>query len=162
MGIFIASRELLCLWSRTCKVFVIWVLTFCRHNHYRIFSIIPGFVLHAGVLQIVLYWLLHLIHLFLKFIFPFAIRRFDTKKWKRIFHVTELILIILFTVLAPVYIVLGSKYYPYGFPPVLCVPNANLTFYTLVLPIIVMLCLGTSIIVLMLWRLQMVSSYSRR
>ena len=124
------------------------------------FYVTAGFVLHAGVLQIVLYWLLHLIHLFLKFIFPFAIRRFDTKKWKRIFHITELILIILFTIIAPIYIILGSKYYPYGYPPVLCVPNATLTFYTLVLPIILMLCLGTCIILLMLWRLQMVSCMS--
>lgn len=126
------------------------------HISYSILCVITGFILHAGVLQIVLYWLLHLIHLFLKFIFPFAIRRYDTKKWKRIFHITELILINLFTVIVPIYIVVDSKYYPYGFPPVLCVPNATLTFYSLVLPIILMLCLGTCVILLMLWRLQVV------
>jgi len=120
--------------------------------------VIAGFVLHAGMLQIILYWLMHLIHLFLKFIFPFAIRRFDTRKWRRIFHITEFILINLVTIMAPTYIIFGSKYYPYGYPPVLCIPNATLTFYALVLPIILMLCLGTCIILLMLWRLQMVST----
>ena len=116
-----------------------------------------GFILHAGVLQIVLYWLLHLIHLFLKFIFPFAIRHIDTKKWRRIFHITEVILINLLSMIAPTYILVDSKYYPYGYPPVLCIPNATLTFYALVLPIILMLCLGTCIIPIMFWRLQMVS-----
>ena len=120
---------------------------------------ITGFILHALVLQIVLYWLLHLIHLFMKFIFPFAIRRYDTRKWKRIFHITEVIAINLLTAITPIYTVVDSKYYPYGFPPVLCVPNATLTFYSLVLPLIFMLWIGTSIILLMLWRLQMVSGW---
>ena len=146
-------------WIKSLFKFAYYVIRDILSNCYPIvfFVLTAGFVLHAGVLQIVLYWLLHLIHLFMKFIFPFAIRRFDTKKWKRIFHITELILINLITVVAPIYIILDSKYYPYGYPPVLCVPNATFTFYALVLPIIVMLCLGTCIILLMFWRLQMVS-----
>lgn len=135
------------------------LLLFCMNNTYSIdfLHLTIGFILYAGTQQVVLYWLVHLIHLFLKFIFPFAIRRFDTKKWKRIFHVTEFIFINLVTVIGPIYALVDSKFYPYGFPPVLCIPNATLTFYAWVLPVILMLCLGTCIIVLLFWRLQMVS-----
>jgi len=118
-----------------------------------------GFLVHAGIVQIMLYWLLHLIHLFLKFVFPFTIRHVDTKKWKRGFHIAEVILITVVTCIAPIYVLTGSKYYPYGYPPNLCIPNADVTFYTVVAPTAIILCIGTCLILLMFWRLQVVSFY---
>ena len=106
-----------------------------------------------------LYWLLHLIHLFLKFVFPFSIRRIDTKQWKRGFHVGEVILVNVVTSIAPICVLTASKYYPYGYPPNLCIPNASLTFYTILVPITIILCVGTCLILLMFWRLQLVSFY---
>ena len=122
-----------------------------------VFISCAGFITHAGVVQIVLYWLLHLIHLFFKFFFPFAIRRVDTKNWKRAFHIGEVIFVNVTTCIAPIYILIKSKYYPYGYPPNLCIPNADLTFYSGLLPIVIFLCTGTCLLVLMFWRLQMVS-----
>ena len=124
-----------------------------------IVSFSAGFLVHAGIIQIMLYWLLHLIHLFLKFVFPFTIRHVDTKKWKRGFHIAEVIFITVVTCIAPIYVLTGSKYYPYGYPPNLCIPNADVTFYTVVAPTAIILCIGTCLILLMFWRLQVVSFY---
>jgi len=106
-----------------------------------------------------LYWLLHLLHLFFKFVFPFAIRSVDTKNWKRGFHIGEVILINLLSAVAPVYVLTASKYYPNGFPPNLCIPDATLAFYSVLLPITIIVGVGTCLILVMFWRLQMVSAY---
>ena len=92
--------------------------------------------------------------------FPFAMRTVESKNWKRAFHIGEVIFVHVTTCIAPTYILITSKFYPYGYPPNLCIPNATFTFYTVVLPVALLICIGTCLIVLMFWRLQVVSMCS--
>jgi len=102
-------------------------------------------------------WLLHLIHLFIKIAFPFWSRTLTVKRTKIILHVTEVGGAIFVSVLSPMIFVLTSEYNVFRFPPVLCVPSSKVYFYTVCLPMCIIIALGVILDVVMLWILREVS-----
>jgi len=101
-------------------------------------------------------WLLHVIHLFIKIVFPVKSRQLDFKRTKIILHVTEVIGASFITILAPVVFVSVSEYNIGRFPPVLCLPSREVGFYTMCVPLCAVIGAGVILTVIIFWRLHQV------
>ena len=90
-------------------------------------------------------WLLHLLHLFLGITFPFWSRFLNEKKWKIRLHVVEVLGSVVLCSLAPTIFVSVSEYVPGRFPPLFAVPSREVIFYTIVLPLAIILAGGINL-----------------
>ena len=104
-----------------------------------------------------MFWLLHLIHLFIKIFLPVWSRKLDRKQTKIILHVTEVTGAFILCGLAPIIFVSVSEYSFKRFPPMLCFPSRKVNFYTVCLPLCVMLGSGVILAILMFWNLHKVN-----
>ena len=118
---------------------------------------IAGFVFHWGLVLLAEFWLLHVIHLFIKIAFPMWSRKLDRKQTKIIIHIVEVAGALFLATLAPTLNVIFSKYRFGRFPPVICFPSREVSFYTACLPLCIILAIGTILAVIMFWILHKVS-----
>ena len=123
------------------------------------YFLIIGIVFHWSFVLMATFWLLHLIHLFMKIYLPIWSRKLDRKRTKLILHVTEAVGAIILCSLAPIVYVSVSEYTFGRFPPMLCVPSRTVTFYTMCLPLCILLGSGVILAVIMFWMLHKVNSY---
>ena len=84
-------------------------------------------------------------------------RNLDRKQTKIILHVVEIAGALCLGTLAPVVNIIYSKYQFGRFPPVLCLPSKEVSFYTVCLPLCIMMAIGTILAVIMFWILHKVS-----
>jgi len=117
-----------------------------------------GIVFHWGLILLAAFWLLHLIHLFIKIAFPMWSRKLDRRQTKIILHVTEVTGAFILCGLAPIIYVSVSEYSFGRFPPLICVPSKKVDFYTLCLPLCIMMGTGVILAIIMFWMLHKVSS----
>ena len=103
-------------------------------------------------------WLLHLIHLFIKITFPLWSRKLDRKKIKFILHVMEVAGAIFLCSIAPTLVAIFSKYQFGQFPPLICNPSKEISFYTICLPLCTIMGIGMILAIIMFWILHKVSS----
>jgi len=111
---------------------------------------------HWLLVLLSMFWLLHLIHLFLKIVFPLWARRLDFKRTKNILHVTEVVGAVFLSGLAPIIFVSVSEYNIARFPPLLCYPSRAVTIYTMCLPICITIGSGVIISIITFWILHKV------
>ena len=104
------------------------------------------------------FWLLHLIHLFMKIHSPIWYRNLDIKRTKLILHVTEVIGATILCSLPSIIYVSVSEYRIVRFPSLFCIPSKAVTFYTICLPLCVLLGSGVILMVIMFWMLHKVNS----
>ena len=104
------------------------------------------------------FWLLHLIHLFMKIAFPMWSRQLDRKQTKNILHVVEVAGGIFLCTLAPMFNVIFWKYQFGRFPPLICVPSKEVSFYTICLPLCIVIETGVILAIIMFWILYKVSN----
>ena len=90
-------------------------------------------------------WFLHLFHLFLGVAFPFRSRFLNEKKWKIRLHVLEMLGSVVLCSLAPTIFVIVSEYVPERFPPLFAVASREVIFYTIVLPLAIILAAGINL-----------------
>ena len=111
-----------------------------------------GMVFYYVLLQQAVWWFFHVFLMFWKIRFPFHARSFETDGYFKRIHITCVILGLLIP-LIPVITVLGSEGFTITiFPPLLCnSKTADPVFYALVLPIIVLLQVGVSLLVVIFW-----------
>ena len=119
---------------------------------------VTGFLFQWGLMLLAEFWLLHVIHLFIKIAFPMWSRKLDRKQTKIFLHVVEVCGALFLTTLAPTLIVILSKYQFGRFPPVMCFASKEVTFYTTCLPLCIILAIGTILAVIMFWMLHKVSN----
>ena len=103
------------------------------------------------------FWLLHLIHLFIKIIFPLWSRKLDEKQTRITLHVIEAVGAFILCGLAPIAYISTSKYVFGRFPPLICVPSKDVYFYTVCLPMCIMIGTGVILTIIMFWMLHKVS-----
>ena len=116
-----------------------------------------GLIFHWLLVLLSVFWLLHLIHLFLKIAFPMWSRTLNVKRTKIILHVTEVGGATLLSGLAPIIFVSVSEYNFGRFPPVLCFPSRAVTFYTMCLPVSITIGSGVILAIITFWILHKVS-----
>ena len=103
-------------------------------------------------------WLLHLIHLFIKITLPVWSRKLDRKQTKIILHITEVTGAFTLCGLAPIVYVSVSKYSFAQFPPLFCIPSKEVIFYTICIPLCIIVGIGVILAIIMFWKLHKVSS----
>ena len=117
-----------------------------------------GFLILSGTNLYSLFWLLYISHLALKIFYPLkSIQVFNSDHSREVF-IAE-ILIAFFIATVPSIVSIGlSSIGIVTFPPIQC-GNSNRTyyFYTAVLPIMIVTCISGSLMILVLYKLHMVS-----
>ena len=87
--------------------------------------------------------------------FPFHSRSFKART--KYIHVIMVVIALLLPLVPAIICGVIGGYTMTDFPPILCVgSDADATFYSLVLPIIIILGTGTSLLVIMFWKIHMV------
>ena len=124
-------------------------------------SLVLGLIFHWLLMLLFVFWLLHLIHLFIKIAVPIWSRKLDRKRTKIILHVTEVTGAFVLCGLTPIVFVSVSQYSFRQFPPVFCSPSREVDFYTVCLPLCVVVGTGVILAILMFWMLHKVNSYIR-
>ena len=119
---------------------------------------ISGIVFHWGLVLLGAFWMLHLIHLFIKIVSPIWSRKLDRKQTKMVLHVTEVTGAFVLCGLAPI-IFLSVSHYSFAlFPPIICFPSKEVNFYTMCLPLCIMIGTGVILAIIMFWVLHKVSA----
>ena len=95
-----------------------------------------GFILHAGILCFGGFLLFHLAHLLFSLVLPFEARSF-MKKYSKIAHVVEVIVVLVLGLLPGTIVLSTSKYQIDRFPPDTCYPNIEIMFHSFILPVII-------------------------
>ena len=117
-----------------------------------------GFVVHAAVLLMHFFWIMHLLHMFTRLAFPMKARNFDQSSYRHWFHIVEVGGAMLVAIIPPIAVVSASEYNVPSFPANYCVPEPRVAYYTELLPINVILGAGVCLIVTIFWMLHQVSS----
>ena len=115
-----------------------------------------GFIVWYSMMQFILLWIMHISFIFWKIYFPMSTILKNIRRTKYI-HGICLIAAVLLPLISPMASHLKDGFVIGSFPPFFCVGNNNaVSFYTLLLPLNILLGVGTSLLVLMFWRLHMV------
>ena len=132
------------------------------------FCVISGMVFHYTMLQLVLWWVFHIMALFWKIQFPFHARRFESARRVPYLHFTAVVLALVLPAI-PIIIAMieyavqdskNSSSSPAGklgfglirFPPILCIGNdRDVTYYSLILPLNLIVIVGMALLVLVFW-----------
>lgn len=117
-----------------------------------------GFAFHWVIMLLAVSWLLHLVHLFIQIIFPLWSRKLNRKQMKIILHVVEVAVTLFLCSLAPTLFVVLSEYKFGRFPPLLCSPSKEVSFYTICLPLCMIMGIGMNLTIIMFWILHKVSN----
>ena len=127
---------------------------------------------YYGLLQVSCWWLCHVSILFWKITFPFHARSCDLDQRTRYIHIACVVVCFLLPLL-PIIVIIGHDLRTnpettdssitngaigtlgFGrpqFPPIVCTGiDGDATFYSLVLPIIIILAIGLTLLMLMFW-----------
>lgn len=130
---------------------------------------LSGIVFYYTLFQITLWWFFHIAALFWGFRFPFHYRSFKRLKRLRYVHIACVILGLVLPVI-PVFVTVvvdnatsapGSPnslgFGITNFPPILCAGvDANATFYSLILPVVILTEAGMTLLVFTFWDVRKV------
>ncbi|XP_019850181.1 PREDICTED: uncharacterized protein LOC109580977 [Amphimedon queenslandica] len=117
---------------------------------------VTGAIFHYFYLNMTLWWFFHVMSIFYKVMFPVFAKEHKNKD--KFIHIVLLILGILIPIPGVLLALTVKKYKSYTlftFPSYVCVPrNGELQYYSLLLPLDVLLGIGLFCLVLILWRLH--------
>ena len=143
--------------------------------------IITGVMWSYFIFQAAFWWLFHMSVLFWKVFFPFHAHRFGVSGKYKYIHVVCLIIGIFLpmstvitsmsefgvesrnkadniTSAIDLFVSGGLGYANMRFPPVLCRPSdGEVAFYSLILPLAIIQAIGSTMLILLLWRIHRVS-----
>ncbi len=139
------------------------MLVFTEYILYYLISSHTGVVFYHVLLQLLLWWLFHVTMLFWNIRFPLHARVFEethpsTMKCIHIACVTLALLVPWIPVIAAF---ATGGFFNASFPPELCTGrNADATFYSLVVPLIIMMQIGVTMLIVIFWTLHKVWYYA--
>ena len=116
-----------------------------------------GFVWTSGIFLYGLFWVLYILHLALKLLYPLKSMKLDRSDYSGRIHIMEILTV--FVIGTTPYIVFAStsQYEIIIFPPFYCGPNTTYLFYGTVLPTLTIGCFGLILMLLVLYKLHIVS-----
>ena len=135
-------------------------------------------VVYYFALQVSIWWIMNILILLWRVYFPIEARALNSTKSQIVLHVTCVLVALLLPLIPAITPIIenaitekkSNQSVPgtlgYGlilFPPVICsVLDANMTFYTLILPTLLFLLVGTISLVLVIWKIHKVCIHYRR
>ena len=127
-----------------------------------VFSLgLTGAVFIYENLNLSLIWICHVSFMFVKLTFPFHARSLEAFGYKKCILAVFLVVSLLVPIV-PVATIFGTNGFAMvTFPPFFCFPkNGDATYYSLTLPITVILAIGTAMLVIIIWNVhKVISSY---
>ena len=125
---------------------------------FTLMYVFVGFVILTGILLYSYFWLLYTCHLSLKIFFPLKSARLFDSDNKRVVYITEILIGIIITTAPSIVNTALYNYEIISFPPVQC-GNSNRTyhFYTLILPLMTVVCLCGIMMSLTVYKIHVVS-----
>ena len=116
-------------------------------------GVVESYILNQGTL----WWILNISAIYWKVQFPFHSRYYDKTNRTRYIHVACVVAAICFPIISPVTISLKGGFTVTRIPPIVCLgKNLDANFYTLVLPNAILYAIGTTLLLLILWRIRKV------
>ena len=129
----------------------------CNYRLYLL-CICVGFVLQSGALMFFGFWIFHLAHLLYSLISPMRSQHLmNSKRFRRIAHLIEVVIISVYGLLPSIVIVSTSGYQFIGFPPVCNNEIPDVFFYTLIFPMSIEATVGLCMLLVSLWLLHKVN-----
>ena len=123
--------------------------------HYIVFV---GSLITSGVTTYTYFWLLYVSHLGLKVFYPLKSAKFFNSDYSRIIYITEVLIVFLIgTIPSIILAAVGSNYTVIGFPPTYCAINSTYRIYVTVFPLLITNCTSVILMLLVIYRLHMVS-----
>jgi len=115
-----------------------------------------GFILQFGISCSMGFWFFHLFHLFYGLAYPHQAKLWlDSKTIRTRFHITEVLIVVVFAILLPVLNISTSTYRDVG---LYCGSQAtDLTIYLQIIPLAIISITGLSLLFSCLWILRKVS-----
>ena len=111
-------------------------------------TVSAGFTFQFLVLMTFLFWLLHIIHIWISIVFPHAAKKL--KKRDKYIHITTVLVVVAISLIGPV---VAAAKFPYIVPrlPVLTCfsSDVNWTFYSLILPCSIILAIASTLLILL-------------
>ena len=118
-------------------------------------GVVESYVLNQGSL----WWILNISAIYWKVQFPFHSRYYDKTNRTRYIHIVCVVAAIFLPIIAPVTIAIKGGFTTTRFPPIFCFgKNLDANFYALVLPNAVLYATGTTVLLLILWRIRKVAT----
>ena len=119
-----------------------------------------GAIFYYVSLQLALWWFFHVSALFWKIRFPFHAKATESAHRTKYIHIT-MVLLALVLPLVPVIAAFATTGFVLSrFPAILCLgSNANAAFYSLVLPLILLLKFGITLLIVVFWTIHKVCKY---
>ena len=110
-----------------------------------------------AIIHIALWWIFNLCAIFWKVQFPFHSRYYDQTNKTRYVHITCVVTAIVLPIYAPLAISLKDGFVLTRFPPIVCLGrDVDVNFYTVVAPTTILFAIGTTTLLLILWRIRQV------
>ena len=109
------------------------------------------------LVQGVLWWLFNICAIFWKVQFPFHSRYYDKTNQTRKIHIACVVVALNLPILAPVIISTTGGFTFSRFPPIVCVGRGvDANFYAVVLPTTLICAIGTTLLLLIFWKIRRV------
>ena len=122
------------------------------------FIVFVGVLIVSGVVLYCYFWLLFVCHLALKVFFPLKSDKLFNSDHSTIFYIAEVIIIFLIgTIPSIVFASVGSNYRVIGFPPIFCALDSTYRIYAMVGPILITNGASVILMLLVIYKLHMVS-----
>ena len=104
------------------------------------------------LLHMSLLWFLHVVTMFIKLKWPLMSRRVALAGYYKYLHVLCFLISSIMPILPIVVVLETSGFATFTFPPLFCTPtNREVTFYSIILPVSVLLATGSSLLIIVLW-----------
>ena len=116
-----------------------------------------GAVFYYVLLQTSLWWIFHIFILLWKIQFPLHSRRFEKTHSTKCIHLTVVTLALLLPLITVISSEIKGGFTLTRFPPIVCAgADADVTYYTLVLPLVFIIGCGTTALVMIFWKIHKV------
>ena len=114
-----------------------------------------GIAFYYGLFQLAVWWFCHEISLFWGICFPFHSRSFETARHTKYVHITVVAVRLVLPALPVIVTFTNGDPSGFGltrFPPILCTGmQRNSTFYSLVLPLNIIMAIGIPLLIVIFW-----------
>ena len=116
-----------------------------------------GFLISTGTALYGYFWFLYVCHLALRMLFPLKSAKFFNSDYSRAIYIAEILLVLLIATIPSIVSAGLSKYKISSFPPTMCRSYGELHLYDTVIPIMSTLCFTIILMLLVLYKIHLVS-----
>jgi len=102
-------------------------------------------------------WFVYILHLYLTLIYPLKTSQINKVLSSRVTHITEVVAVFTIVTAPNIYFLATSQYQIVTFPPMLCAAGANVNFYGIIFPTVVINCASLITMLLVLYKIHSVS-----